>query len=886
MLPWNLVTAAVSLFLTTVSSQDVSISGRVSIIDVLSESAQFSILLRQLQRTGLVPVLNEATNSTFIAPTNAAFVDIDPFSISREQLLYHLLNKTIVLQDLATDLVVPTYLYSSSLDYSAASKKDEDYPLPIYLKNDNNKSFTVGNAAIVEQDLKASKGHGVVQVVDSLLEIPPSICEKLESNKHTSIFSKIFKMEVNCSMPMLPSYATLLVPLDSAFDQLNEIELNYLLSSSAKKDRQSLLARHMIDSFLATPLINASTNATALDGTILSFSDSMIVNNHFEPQDKDFITSDGVMHFYDKFIAGPKGDIHSLLEFTPEKYCIALGAHGFVKELEFRGLLHLVNGKTDHQTLFVPVDDQDDQSQIESDTSLLYHFVYGQQNLDFDHVLNSNILLESKSVHKKLGMGHQRMKVVADESTHSIYLNAKSKVVNGPYVTGNTTIFTINGPLTLPPSLDLAVGSLYHSSHSGTYLYDLGLLDLDTKHGWTVLLPSNAAWDKMDLVQKYLESNETALRGVFESLILADPIYSDSAPMDSRLLNGANVTVNIHHESHSIEKRHYANEPFDIVIDDTAFHVQTPNVLSSNGVVHSVSEVLIPKHVEVTPSNILDSVDASLFVNLLQQRNLSHVLEPGSGYTILAPSDHALQSGNVTVDTPDIDLLLRLHIIPGNPIKKFLSDGQDVESLAEGIHLTAKELNTGNFLVSIVEGDMREIRVLNRGDSSDSDGQFTTILYVDRFLSPDWITRITPPFKNPFRLKTPVAILLGMVSGVILIFSVIACVLFVFLKRSNNVVASRSASASNTPNGPRSPDLERRPLLSRKSSAHSNRGGVDDPILEGDSSDTINGYGSASRSRRSSMRSFTSENSTCDPIPTAKVQKDREHGRHLGLPRA
>lgn len=889
MLTWNLTLAVLGYyFLSITVAQNAEISGRVSIIDVLSASAQFSILIKHLQRTGLVPVLNEATNVTFIAPTNAAFVDIDSASISRELLLYHLLNETIILQHHKSDLVAPTYLFSSNLDYSTKSGRTDDYPLPVYMKYLGKQSFTVENVTIVEQDLKASTGHGVVQVVDKLLAIPNSVCESLSQNNETTIFSKLFRMEFNCSMPILPSYATLLVPLDSAFDQLNEIELNYLFTRPAKKDRRALLSRHIINSFITTPLIDDSANATALDGTTLTFSNTLLVNDSYEPTEKNILASDGVLHYYDKFISGSEGNIHSLIDFTPEKYCISLGAHGFLKELNFRGLIDLVRGDTDPQTLFVPLDDQDDMFTIQSTTSLLYHFATGKHNLDFENVLNSNILLKSKSTHKALGGDFQRIKVGAAERTHTIYLNGREKILQGPYEVGNTTLFTIDGPLDLPTSLDVAIGSVYHSSQSASYLSDLGMLDLPSgKHGWTVLLPTNAAWAKLDLVQKYLESNESALKGVFESLMFAHPFYSDSPPVDTHLMNGDRVSVSIRGNEH-LEDHFTPAQPLSLFVNETEFKIQSPNILSSSGVAHSVSHVVIPDHVDIVPNDILKAVDTTRFVKLLNARNLSHVLDPDSSYTILAPSDRALEASNITIDTPEIDVLLRLHILPGNPIDKFLNDGDDVESLEKGIHLSAKELNSGLYLVSIVEGDMREIRVLNRGDSCKKGDNVTTILYVDRFLSPDWITRITPPFRHPFRLKTPVAILLGMVCGAILIFSVLSCALFVFLKRNSS--SSKQNSGSTTPGISRtgSPDLERRPLLSHKSSNFSSRGGYEDAVAEGDSNEPSNGYGTASRSRRSSARSarsMTSEHSVSEPIATVRVQKDREHGRHLALPR-
>lgn len=45
----------------------------VTVIDILSNSVEFSYFLRQLQRSMLVPYLNQLNNFTLVAPTNSAF---------------------------------------------------------------------------------------------------------------------------------------------------------------------------------------------------------------------------------------------------------------------------------------------------------------------------------------------------------------------------------------------------------------------------------------------------------------------------------------------------------------------------------------------------------------------------------------------------------------------------------------------------------------------------------------------------------------------------------------------------------------------------------------------------------------------------------------------
>lgn len=866
-------------------------AGFVSIIDILSKSAEFSILIRQLQRHDLVPLLNEATNVTFLAPTNAAFLDLATRlgetdgiaaanSISRDRLLYHLLNETIFFENTKEDLVVPTFLDPKVLYSSSIKRTTKDHGVPIYVYSDK---LRVGDAQVLESDLRASAGHGVVQVVDKLLDIPPSVCDMLARNNETTIFSKLFEMEFNCSEPILPSYATVLVPIDSAFrEQLDNVELEYILTSKhAENDRQKLLARHVLNSLLASPIIDPdnTTSATSLDGTTLLISHDLTINDRFRPLKNNVLANDGVIHYYNDFIAGTDGNLHSLINFTPEKYFITLGAEAFVKELKFRGLENLIQGQAEPQTVFLPLDevddddddDEDDIFPLESTSSVLYHFAEGQYNF-FDHKdeQGESLLLATKYKHKKL-LGNSPQKVKLTSKENSLYLNGKTRLdhAKGPFSVGKTTIYVIDPAapaLELPPSLDLAAGSVYHSAKSTNYLNDFGLLDLPSnKNGWTVLMPTSAAWRDLGLIKTYLDSNQTALENVLKSFIFESPVYTNTkGKIKTNFLDGSPTTVEVKYDKKA-ETYSFAFDGLDTL------NLHTTDVLSANGVVHSVNSVLISRESSITTANVLESIESHKFLELLEARGFEDALAPGAEYTILAPPDKILELSNITSDTPDIDLLLRLHLIPGNPIQKLLDDGDEVESLEDGVHLCAKELKKDLYLITIVEGDIsREVRVLNRGDIRTGSRTKTTILQVDKFLSPKWIIR--QPSRG--KLRTSVAIMLGVVFGTILIFGVLAVVLIVFLGKRKLPDSQNGSPEGASPN-------ERSPLLSRRSSAG------DETIADGreeySNSNGLSAPGGMYRGRTNSIKSTLSENNASESTTT----KGRKLGKssNLGVPR-
>src|SRR5271163_4196037 len=65
-----------------------------TIIDLLSTNEEFSPLIKILQRTALIPVLNAAENVTLIAPIAEAIAEFDS-DITRELMMYHILNGSV-----------------------------------------------------------------------------------------------------------------------------------------------------------------------------------------------------------------------------------------------------------------------------------------------------------------------------------------------------------------------------------------------------------------------------------------------------------------------------------------------------------------------------------------------------------------------------------------------------------------------------------------------------------------------------------------------------------------------------------------------------------------------------------------------------------------------
>ena len=80
-----------------------------TIIDLLSSNSEFGPLLKALQRTELIPLINGSHNITLIAPIADAFKDYDE-DLTQDLLKYHILNRSILSTMVEDVIVVESFL--------------------------------------------------------------------------------------------------------------------------------------------------------------------------------------------------------------------------------------------------------------------------------------------------------------------------------------------------------------------------------------------------------------------------------------------------------------------------------------------------------------------------------------------------------------------------------------------------------------------------------------------------------------------------------------------------------------------------------------------------------------------------------------------------------
>lgn len=116
-----------------------------------------------------------------------------------------------------------------------------------------------------------------------------------------------------------------------------------------------------------------------------------------------------------------------------------------------------------------------------------------------------------------------------------------------------------------------------------------------------------------------------------------------------------------------------------------------PDIYASNGVLHTVSSLLIPPGAfSITPEKYLLTLNCTSFVSKLHSVDLTSLInDTDAQYTILAPTDDVLELfGGDDDGFPDdgseaLKRILSYHFIPGKWLPKKLRDGMLVETVLE-----------------------------------------------------------------------------------------------------------------------------------------------------------------------------------------------------------
>ncbi|EMD42143.1 hypothetical protein CERSUDRAFT_147722 [Gelatoporia subvermispora B] len=707
-----------------------------NLVDALGNDSDYSSLLVLLQHARLIPTLNRLNGSTFFAPTNdavkhhatsnalwqAALSDsgIDLKDNIREQLrqelFYHLINYTIpVLPTEQTPQIHRTLLFPRT-PIEPPSREPPPYPpwMPIpggTLGGEpqrlrvayRDETIWTGVDAAGNQGVKVVKeivnaSNGRLLGVGEWIESPPDIATVILRHPSLKYLANILTPEIiqllNKTAPL-----TVFIPVDSAWESLPYYERLYLESEFATDDLVWIMNMHAVAQKHVrwSDTISVAENFTTIAGpkleVIKSSEDHSIKVASATVVEPDIYATNGVLHTVDSLLFPPES-----LQLTPEKYLLVLNCTSFISLLHSVNLTGLVNDTEAQYTILAPRDDvielfgDDDLPERGSEELrklLQYHFIPGRWTAK---KLKNGMLLETALEEPGLGGGRQVLDIeVTDENkkagkTRAVRFGGAGIIGEPEVEVDNTIIYFVSRPL-VPPAdpLQTALPSLEFSSFLAA-IFSSTLADvLKTSPRTTLLLPPNDAFQRLGmLVSAHLlgASSKPDLERVILHHALNGVSYA------SELQNGSARTFPTL-EGSDVHLERKSPEDGGILLlspsggwADMHSALSPRDMLTSTGVIHEVSDIMIPRSVDLTVGKLVRAAKGSTMATMMTKAGLDWILNgtappegspwaeiglSGTGWTLLCPTDDAFKQINLTAlyaDQTRLREIVSQHLIP------------------------------------------------------------------------------------------------------------------------------------------------------------------------------------------------------------------------------
>ncbi|KAI6007217.1 carnitine acyl carnitine carrier [Pisolithus albus] len=670
-----------------------------TLVDILNRDEDYSLLLSLLQRARLIPTLNKLNGSTLFAPTNDAIkrrsgkdsllqraLEGDELEVPdnvqeelRQQFFYHLLNYTIPVPGEEPTTQTLKTLHFPRRAISPPTREPPPFPpwLPIpegtlggepqrlrLTSRDDTlwvgtNAFGQGGVEVVKSRTNAS--NGVVYGISDMLQVPPSLEDFLNETSCLSLF----------------------MPVDAAWESIDPLERLYLESEFSDDDRRRVLGMHSVveENVKWSESFASSTKMTTEYGSVLDveISSKGATINGTKVVQPDVYASNGVLHLVSTFLIPP-----GALQLTPEKYLLTLNCTSFVSLLRSVNLTHLINNSDHRYTILAPKDDvlsffandglpkagSEDLKQL-----LQYHFIPG---IWTPKKLDHGALLETELREPGLDDGRQVLQVEVHNGEKSAadskHISFGGAGVIGDYVDlNNTIIYFISRPLEPPVDpLQAALPSLDLSSFLAA-VFSTSLADVIKKTPRTTfLIPRNSAFKRLGrLVSDHLlaASSKADLENVILHHVIDSVRYSKSLVNESQrtfpTLEGSDLQLE-RTDNGSVFIRASGGWA------DMQSALYPQNLLTKTGVVHEVSDLMIPRTVELNVGKLMKAAKATTMASMITKAGFDWVLNgtapPGdSEWAVLCPTDDAFKEFNLTELLGNQEVLRSVvsqHLIP------------------------------------------------------------------------------------------------------------------------------------------------------------------------------------------------------------------------------
>ena len=548
-------------------------------------------------------------------------------------------------------------------------------------------SFTVGDSGVMVNDANVITtdvitSNGLIHVIDKVLtptDTPRDIPRTAQcTGSHNSLVAAVVQAELLTTLQGAGPF-TVFAPTDQAFTDAG-IDLAELNTPDGKQTLSDILLYHVVASSVPSSALTNGMTAEAVNGDELTFDlSSGVMVNDANVVTPDVATSNGIIHVIDKVLMPPADpvDIPTTAAST--------GIHNsLVAAVVQAELLTTLEGDGPF-TVFAPTDQAFTDAGI--DLAAL-DTPEGKQTLSdilLYHVVPSSV--PSSAVTDCMLADAANTQPLSFTVGNGVMVN-DANVIQADVMASNGIIHVIDKVLTPSdtprdiPRTAQCTGA--HDSLVAAVIQAELLTTLQGEGPFTVFAPTDQAFTDagIDLAALDTPEGKQTLNDILLYHVIASEVPS-SAVTDC--LSADTVNTN----------------PLSFTVDDSGVMVNsatvvTPDVQTSNGVIHVIDKVLLPT---ATPNDIPRTAQCTgshaTLVDAVIQAELLTTLQGEGPFTVFAPTDQAFIDAGINLAALNTeegkaqltDILLHHVYISEAVLSSQITDGATL-SMANGDNIT------------------------------------------------------------------------------------------------------------------------------------------------------------------------------------------------------
>ena len=556
------------------------VSKAQSVVDIIVNSPNHTILETALIEANFVDDLEGSGSFTVFAPTDEAFNALpagtleallaDSRGALSEILLYHLVKGKVMSSVLTDGMIVETY-------------NDDDAKLTVTI---NENGVFINNAKVTVADIEAE--NGVVHVIDAVL-LPPSMPATVvdivvNSETHNTLEAAVVAAGLVETLQGAGPF-TVFAPTDAAFAALPAGTIEALLADIPALT--NILTYHVAGAKAMSSSLSNGQKVVTVQGkeVTVTINENGVFINNAKVTVADIEAENGVVHVIDAVLLPPtmpatvvdivvNSETHNTLE-------AAVVAAGLVETLQGAGPF----------TVFAPTDAAFAALPAGTVEALLAD-IPALTNILTYHVAGAKTMSSSLSNGQKV-VTVQGKEVIVTINENGVFIN-NAKVTVADIEAENGVVHVIDAVL-LPPSMpatvvDIVVNSETHNTLEAAVVA-AGLVETLRGAGpFTVFAPTDAAFAALPA-------------GTIEALLADIPALTNiltyhvagAKAMSSSLSNGQKVVT-------------VQGKEVTVTIDENGVFINNAKVTvadieADNGVVHVIDAVLIPTTTDISTLN-------------------------------------------------------------------------------------------------------------------------------------------------------------------------------------------------------------------------------------------------------------------------------------------